>query len=154
MKKNGLYLLALISFTTMVSCHSSNKEEEAPEGREQTVTPVTVTSLSTEPMTDYIELNATSAFLRSAIIKASANGYVVSVNAHVRRPISANQVAFVLRTKESHTLGNTINLLDSTFKFSGTINISAGTSGYVSAVSHQAGDYVQEGEQLATINDV
>src|SRR5215471_4733020 len=131
MKKEALYILVLIIMLT--SCHSKTKEEESPEVKAETVTPVTVTSLSTEAMTDYIELNATSAFLRSAVVKASTNGYVVSADAHVGKMISADQVAFVIRTKESHTLGNTINLLDSTFKFSGTINIKAGTTGYVSA---------------------
>ena len=68
--------------------------------------------------------------------------------------VSASQNVFVLKTKEAQTLGNTINLLDSSFKFSGIINIRAGTSGYVSEVNHQPGDYVQEGEQLAVISDI
>ena len=61
---------------------------------------------------------------------------------------------FVLKTKEAESIGNTINLLDTSFRFSGIINIRAGTSGYVSELNHQAGDYVQEGEQLAVISDI
>src|SRR2546423_511747 len=61
---------------------------------------------------------------------------------------------FTLKTKEAQSIGNTISALDSSFKFSGIIPVRAGTSGYVAEVDHQAGDYVQEGEQLAVINDV
>lgn len=105
-------------------------------------------------MAEYIELNATSSFTRQAYIKASSNGYITSVNSQVGKLVSANQNIVTLRTKESQTLGNTINLLDSSFKFSGTITIKAGAAGYLLAVNHQPGDYVQEGEQLAVINDI
>ena len=64
------------------------------------------------------------------------------------------QNVFVLKTKEAQSIGNAINALDSTFKFSGIINIKAGTTGYISEINHEPGDYVQEGEQLAVINDL
>jgi multidrug efflux pump subunit AcrA (membrane-fusion protein) len=105
-------------------------------------------------MAEYIELNATSTFLQKAFVKASTNGYISSVAAQVGKMISSNQTAFVLKTKEAQSIGNSINVLDSSFKFSGIINIRAGTSGYVSEVNHQPGDYVQEGEQLAVISDI
>ena len=73
---------------------------------------------------------------------------------HSRKDGLPGSKYFVLKTEEAQTLGNTINLLDSSFKFSGVINIKAGITGYVSEVNHQKGDYVQEGEQLATISDL
>jgi multidrug efflux pump subunit AcrA (membrane-fusion protein) len=151
MKKANSYILFLLIIA--VSCHSKETEETIT-AEQETITPVTVTSISTEPMAEYIELNATSTFLLKAFVKASSNGYIKSVNAQVGKMISAGQNAFVLKTKEAQSIGNTINLLDSSFKFSGVINIKAGTSGYVSEINHQEGDYVQEGEQLAVINDI
>jgi biotin carboxyl carrier protein len=151
MKKTGLYFLLLCMLSA--SCHSKTKETTTEE-KQQTITPVTVTSVNTEPMTEYIELNATSTFLQSAVVKASSNGYITSVNAQKGKLVSPGQIVFVLKTKEAQTLGNTINLLDSSFKFSGVIQIQAGTTGYVSEVNHQPGDFVQEGEQLAVISDI
>jgi multidrug efflux pump subunit AcrA (membrane-fusion protein) len=151
MKKVNSYILFLLIIA--VSCHSKETEETIT-AEQETITPVTVTSMSTEPMAEYIELNATSTFLLKAFVKASSNGYIKSVNAQVGKMISAGQNAFVLKTKEAQSIGNTINLLDSSYKFSGIINIKAGTSGYVSEINHQEGDYVQEGEQLAVINDI
>ncbi len=152
MQKHYLYLL-LLPVITIVSCHSKSMETTTEEETE-IITPVTVTSINTDPMAEYIELNATSAFLQKAYVKASANGYIRSVNIQVNKMVSGSQTAFVLKTKEAQSIGNTINLLDTSFKFSGIINIKAGTTGYISELNHQAGDYVQEGEQLAVISDI
>jgi len=151
MKTNVQYLLLL---WIVSSCHSKTAEETTTAGEQETVTPVTVTSVTGGPMAEYIELNATSTFLQSAVIKATANGYVTAVNAQIGNLVSAGQNVFVLITKEAKSIGNDINRLDSSFKFTGTIHVKSGITGYVSEISHQVGDYVQEGEQLAAVNDV
>lgn len=150
MRKIIFYFLIL---SLAASCHSKKTEEAAPLEPE-IITPVTVTSVSTDAMAEYIELNATSTFLQKAYVKASTAGYIKSANAQIGKMISSGQTAFVLKTKEAQSIGNTINLLDTSFRFSGIINIKAGTTGYVSELNHQPGDYVQEGEQLAVISDI
>jgi len=152
MKKIRLYFLILGAI--LISCQSKKTEETIIEEEQETVTPVTVTSIVTETMDEYIELNATSTFLQQGFVKASANGYVQAVNAQVGKMVSSQQRVFVLKTKEAQSIGNAINALDSTFKFFGIINIKAGTTGYISEINHEPGDYVQEGEQLAVINDL
>jgi len=152
MKKISLYFLILGAILS--SCQSKKTEETIIEEEQETITPVTVTSIATETMDEYIELNATSTFLQQGFVKASANGYVQSVNAQVGKMVSSEQRVFVLKTKEAQSIGNAINALDSTFKFFGIINIKAGTTGYISEINHEPGDYVQEGEQLAVVNDV
>jgi multidrug efflux pump subunit AcrA (membrane-fusion protein) len=144
----------LILGAILSSCQSKKTEETIIEEEQETITPVTVTSIATETMDEYIELNATSTFLQQGFVKASANGYVQSVNAQVGKMVSSQQRVFVLKTKEAQSIGNAINALDSTFKFFGIINIKAGTTGYISEINHEPGDYVQEGEQLAVVNDV
>ena len=152
MKKISLYFLILGAILS--SCQSKKTEETIIEEEQETITPVTVTSIATETMDEYIELNATSTFLQQGFVKASANGYIQSVNAQVGKMVSSEQRVFVLKTKEAQSIGNAINALDSTFKFFGIINIKAGTTGYISEINHEPGDYVQEGEQLAVVNDV
>src|SRR5678815_2191831 len=114
MKTNVQYLLLL---WIVSSCHSKTAEETTTAGEQETVTPVTVTSVTGGPMAEYIELNATSTFLQSAVIKANANGYVTAVNAQIGNLVSAGQNVFVLITKEAKSVGNDINRLDSSFKF-------------------------------------
>ena len=151
MRKKFYYFL-LLSLTA-ISCRSK-KEPEDKVNEPEIITPVTVTTVNTGAMSDYIELNATSAFLQKAYVKASTAGYIRSVNAQPGKMISSGQTAFVLKTKEAQSIGNTINLLDTSFKFSGIIAIKAGTTGYITELNHQPGDYVQEGEQLAVISDI
>jgi hypothetical protein len=148
-KLQSFILLVSISMT---ACHS--KQDAAAEDQEPTViTPVTITSIRRENMVEYVDLNATSAFLLKGIVKANSNGYLQASHIQPGKLVSSGETVFTLKTKEAQSIGNTINLLDTTFRFSGIINIKAGTTGYVSEVDHEPGDFVQEGEQLAVIND-
>lgn len=142
-------------FTTLLwfACNSKKEEKEEETITDEVQTPVTVTTIGTEPLIEYVELNAMSSFLQSSFIKATANGYVKSSNVKLGQFIRAGQVAFVMQTKEAKALGNTINELDPSFKFSGLIRINATQTGYITAVDHQVGDYVQDGEQLAVLSD-
>lgn len=142
--------LLLLFFSCKSKESSSDEEEVTPE---EVRTPVTVTSVETAELNDYVELNATSSFQQSNFIKASANGYLTSVNVKIGQMVHAGQQAFTLQTKEAHALGNTINKLDPSFHFSGVINIKAAASGYIQSLDHQVGDYVQDGEQLAVLAD-
>ncbi|MBO9682240.1 MAG: HlyD family efflux transporter periplasmic adaptor subunit [Flavisolibacter sp.] len=144
----GCLLLVLLSCKSKEP--SSDDEEVVPE---EVRTPVTVTFVETTELNDYVELNATSSFQQSNFIKASANGYLTSVNVRLGQIVHAGQPAFTLQTKEAHALGNTINKLDPSFHFSGIINIRASASGYIQSLDHQVGDYVQDGEQLAVLSD-
>ncbi len=150
MKK--LIYLNLSFFIIVSACHK--KETTTDEvSADQIQTPVTVTSIQYEPLEEYIDLNATASFLQNSFIKSSANGYISSVNIHLGQQVSAGQTAFVLKTKEAQALGNTINALDSSFHFSGVITIRINQHGFITELTHQAGDYVQDGEQLAVISD-
>ena len=134
------------------SCRTGEaaREEEPPADVQ---TPVTVTTISHDPLADYIELNATSAFLQKSYVKANTNGYLTSVRTVLGKQVSSGQVLFTVQTKESQAIGNTIDILDSTIRFSGVNTIKAGSSGYVTELNHQGGEYVQDGEQLAVITN-
>jgi multidrug efflux pump subunit AcrA (membrane-fusion protein) len=138
----------------LICCHHASSESEEQEvSPEQIQTPVTVTSISNQPLTEYAELNATSAFLQDNIVKSNVNGYVKSVNTKIGQHVTAGQTLFILKTKEAESLGSTIDKLDSSFHFSGIVRITAPETGYVTLLPHQVGDYVQDGEQLAEISD-
>ncbi len=139
----------------MASC--SGKHEAATTTAEapaaSTKTPVTITTISNQPLTEYAELNATSQFMQKNYVKANVNGYIQTVNAAPGKYVSPGQTLFTLKTKEAQSIGNAVNKLDPSFRFSGISSIKASGQGYITVLSHQAGDYVQDGEQLAIIND-
>lgn len=129
---------------------STPAEDAAPA---DVVTPVTVVNATKDTMTDYIELNATATFLLKTFIKSNANGYLHSSDVRLGQPVSKGKLLFSITTKEAQSIGNAVNKLDSTFKFSGTNAIHAAASGFITQLDHQQGDYVQDGEQLAVISN-
>jgi len=148
-----LFVPGVFAIFTLLFCgcqsSSTDSTEETPEVR----TPVTVTSVSVRPLNEYIELNATSTYLQQNFVKSNLNGYIQKSNIKFGDLVHRGEALFVLKTKEASAIGNAVNQLDSTFKFSGTNVIRADVSGYVMQLNQQQGDYVQDGEQLAVISD-
>ncbi len=139
---------------TCSACHSTSKPDAvAEDSAVETVTPVTITGISIQPLQDMVELNATSSFLLKTTVKATANGYLREVNAQLGKYVSRGQDLFVIKTKEAENLGNTVNQLDTSFHFTGTIHIKSPGNGYITQLAITAGDYVQDGDQLATITN-
>ena len=141
----------ILLITMFVSCKGKSEADEAVP--EPTVTPVTVTTIDSQPMEESIELNATSTFLQKWIVRANATGYLKSANVQLNRMVGRGQTLYTVKTKEAESIGNSINLLDSGFRFSGVNSIRANGSGFVSQIDKQPGDYVQDGDQLAVITD-
>ncbi|MBS1586043.1 MAG: efflux RND transporter periplasmic adaptor subunit [Bacteroidetes bacterium] len=136
----------------LLSCGSGKGSDEAVIADVQT--PVTVTSISTDTLAEYVDLNATATFLQKSYVKANINGYVQNVSTEIGKYVHEGQQLFALKTKEAQAIGSDVNKLDPTFKFSGINYIKASSHGYVNQLNHQVGDYVQDGEQLAVINDM
>ncbi|HWH62936.1 MAG TPA: HlyD family efflux transporter periplasmic adaptor subunit [Ginsengibacter sp.] len=148
-----IYFLLLLFFCAMVAACSNSDTNSADSAAPEIRTPVTVTSVSYAPLQEFIELNATSSFLQKSYVKSNVNGYVKKVYIKIGDFVNAGQRLFVLKTKEAEAIGNSVNQLDSGFKFSGVNIITDNTNGYVAQLDHQEGDYVQDGEQLAVISD-
>jgi len=148
---NKLIIVAALGICFCWACHSADPASPA----EETVpsTPVTAAPVQFGLVADSLELNASSAFLQNSYVKSIAAGYIKSVLIKPGDFVSNGQLLFTLETKESAVIGNTINNLDTSFKFSGLIRIPAKDHGFITQLNHQPGDYVQDGEQLAVISD-
>jgi multidrug efflux pump subunit AcrA (membrane-fusion protein) len=151
--KKTFFIPFWIMTLLLFSCKSKEDDPKADPPKAEVQTPVTVTSISNEQLAEYVELNAMSSYLQSSFIKATANGYIKSSHVKPGQFVRAGQLAFLMQTKEAKALGNTINSLDPSFNFSGLIKINASQTGYITAIDHQPGDYVQDGEQLAVLSD-
>lgn len=136
---------------TLSSC--SNSDPAATADTPSPVTPVQITYISDSTLAEYVELSAVSAYLEKSFVKANINGYIEKANAGTGQKVGSGQNLFTLVTKEARSIGNTVNKLDPGFKFSGISNIRAEQSGIILQVNHQEGDYVQDGEALATISN-
>ena len=146
------YLTLYFAGFLLYSC-STPPDAAVEEAPVETITPVTITHILTTPIIDSVVLNATSSFRLKTFIKANATGYLEIVNAQLGAFIQKGAEVFAIKTKESSALGNTINVLDTSFRFTGLIPIRAAGSGYVTMLNYTKGDYVQDGDQLAAISD-
>ncbi|HEY9534741.1 MAG TPA: HlyD family efflux transporter periplasmic adaptor subunit [Mucilaginibacter sp.] len=146
-------VMLLFAAFALSACNGGDNSSADEESTVSAVTPVTVTHIETGPLSDTIILNAISVFLQKSYVKANAIGYIEQVKVKPGQYVGKGQLLFTIKTKEAQSIGNTINVLDTTFKFSGVNQIRAASSGYVTQMTHQLGDYVQDGEQLAVISD-
>ena len=143
--KIGLLLFILMS---LVSCKSNTEttEETTPEAK----TPVTVTTVENIPMSETFNLNAVSTFQKKSTVKSSITGYIEKVYANNGDYVQAGKPLFIIKTKEAKALSG-IKLTDTLFHFKGQQTITAATSGIITEVTKQLGDYVAEGDQVAII---
>ena len=154
-RRISMGVLIIVFLAVLASCKQGGAAaaDEAPP-QEAVQTPVTVTAVIIGSLAEYIELNATSSFMQKNYIKANANGYLRSNFTQPGQYVNAGQVLFTITTKEAQSIGNAVNKLDSSFRFSGVNTIKAAGRGFITQLNHQAGDYVQDGEQLAVISDL
>jgi multidrug efflux pump subunit AcrA (membrane-fusion protein) len=145
-------VIIIICLFSTISCRHTN--ETNSKGITEGLTPVTVTYATFGNLTDAISLNATSAFLLKTSAKSDINGYLQKVNIHLGQRVSQGQELFIVRSKESEHLGNTISRLDTSLHFSGLVHVNSPAAGYITGLAYQAGDYVQDSEVLATISDL
>ncbi|WP_223191053.1 HlyD family efflux transporter periplasmic adaptor subunit [Pedobacter roseus] len=142
---------ALVAMSCLSACHSSEPTEETDNP--SPVTPVQITTPKDSSLSEYVELSAVSAYLEKSFVKANINGYVQRASAKTGQQVGSGTLLFTLITKEARSIGNTVNKLDPGFKFSGVSNIRSGQAGTIVQVNHQNGDYVQDGEALATVSN-
>jgi multidrug efflux pump subunit AcrA (membrane-fusion protein) len=115
-------------------------------------TPVTLQNPSFTSISDSIDLPAITTYLKRNVIKSSVAGVIESVSLVQGESISKGKEVFTLRTKEASVLRNN-QPADTSLGIRGLIKVFNPQDGVVSSVSHQAGDFVQEGDELAVVAD-
>ena len=141
----------------LAACHS-NAPADDPAAAEEADAPkpraaVTVGTVATDTLTDVLRLTGTSAYPAKDVLRATATGYVLAPVLVPGQHVAAGQTVFRLQTKESRTLHLDELTGDPKLKFSGLIRIQSARAGVLATVDKLAGDYVQDGEQLALTYD-
>jgi biotin carboxyl carrier protein len=149
--KYFIYSLAALIIITAAGCNQRTPVSESDE-EALVITPVTITPISYGPVTESIDLPAVTVYLNKSIVRSTTTGNVESISIGVGDVVKKNQLLYSIRTREASVVSSTLKE-DSTLSFSGIIKINASKEGVISTVSHQNGDFVQEGDELAVISD-
>ncbi len=150
--RNPIHIItiALATIVLICSCKSttdnSGDVQEVPE-------PVDITHVMNGNISYLTELNATSQYLKDHTINAPIAGYITAENCVPGSVTTGGDILFKIKTREAKALDQTDKSLAGNLDLKGITEIKAGTPGYISQVFHQAGDYVAEGENLATIKE-
>jgi hypothetical protein len=91
-----------------------------------------------------------SAFMIKNIIRSATTGTIEDISVIPGDFINKNQLLFTVKTREAMAVQNTQSG-DSSLNFKGIIKIFSPKEGIIGSISHQNGDFVQEGDELAVI---
>lgn len=138
--------------TALTACHPAATDEGDDEAV-NAKTPVSITNIYIKPMDESIELRATSQFLKKVLVKANSIGYIDDVTVNIGDAVSSGQTLFTLRTKEASAFENQNAIADTSLSFTGLLKIKAQKTGIITSLSHQKGDYVQDGDELGVISE-
>lgn len=115
-------------------------------------TPVTVGYPFLSAVTEYAEFNATTVFLKKEIIRSTFQGFVRKTYKNIGDRVVPGEVIFQLITKEA-SAADSIQLSFRGEAFRGRVDIKATSSGVLTEMNYNAGDFVSEAEQLAVITN-
>lgn len=138
---SSVNIISILFVLLFVSC-SSKDEDKKDEKIGATVKIVTPHSAA---MVDYLELNATTLFLKKEIVRTSFQGYIQSVSKNIGDIVKEGDELFLLKTKEA----NAISGSETGNKYS--VPIKAKSNGVITKIFYHSGDFISEGEQIAEI---
>jgi biotin carboxyl carrier protein len=138
----------------VISATACNRNKITSQDEEAAIviTPVTIVPISYKPVTETIDLPAVTTFINKNIVRSTTTGTVVSISIAPGDNVKKDQLLYTIITREASAINNSLKG-DSTLSFKGRINIIAPKEGVISSVSHQNGDFVQEGDELAVISE-
>ena len=152
-----LRILPFALLLPLAACHTGAPAANAPaDGEKAAVKPravVTVGAVQRDTVTDVLRLSALSAYPAKDVLRATTTGYLLAPVPVPGQRVAPGQTIFTLQTKESRVLHLDKLTGDPRLRFSGIILIKASQAGVLATVDKLAGDYVQDGEQLALSYD-
>ena len=146
------YLGLFFCFSMLIisSCSNKTADESVPD---PVRTSVTITEPIAQGFTDFIQLNGNTQFQKKLTVRANITGYITSMKWKTGDHVSGGTLFCSIKTKEQAALQNVDSKEPSLKQFQTPINVFANASGILTAVNYSAGDFVNEGDILATITD-
>ncbi|MEP6677426.1 MAG: HlyD family efflux transporter periplasmic adaptor subunit, partial [Ferruginibacter sp.] len=123
------------------------------DATEKAKTAVTFIQPINHGFTDFIQLNGNTEFQKKMVVRATITGYITGMSWKTGDRISNGVLFCSIKTKEQDALENIDSREPSLKQFRTPLNVFANTSGILTAVNYSKGDFVNEGDVLATITD-
>ena len=138
-------------FVAVVSSCINQKSED--ESSFKAYPKVRSTGVTYGVIRDYVEMNATSSYLKTSVISSPIDGYILHTYVEPGQIAEAGQVLYTIQTRESRALKSQDTEAPDSFDFTGTDTIRSRSEGYIAESFHQEGDFVTPGERLLTLKE-
>ena len=143
-------VIALVSLGIITACgNQRSTPEKEPEHR----TPVTVTEPVYRDISEIVDLPAITEYLVRNVVRSSTTGIIETISVSPGEAVNRGQLLFTIKTLEAAALKDSLPN-EANLAFRGIIKVPSPKSGIISEVMHQAGDFVQEGDELSVVADV
>lgn len=144
-----------ITFITITALLTACKQKDVPadEVPQHIKTKVTIVQPVQQSLTDYLQLNANTVFQKKVVVRANITGYIISMPWKAGDRIGSGTVFCTIKTKEQDALKNLDQREPSLKQFQQPIKITTSATGFITAVNYIQGDFVNEGDILATITE-
>jgi HlyD family secretion protein len=152
MKCKG-FVVYVIWFAILLLPACVNKTTTDEALPELVKTSITFTQPVTQGFTDYIQLNGNTQFQKKLVIRANITGYIISMPWKTGDHISNGTLFCSIKTKEQDALKNIDSKEPSLEQFQKPLSVLSNASGIFTAVNYSKGDFINEGDVLATITD-
>lgn len=147
------YLFFTGCFMVLYCTSCSNKTASNEPVAAPVKTSVTFTQPVSQGFTDNIILNGNTQFQKKLVLRANITGYITAMPWKTGDHISSGTLFCSIKTKEQDALKNIDSREPSLKQFQTPLNVFANASGIFTAVNYSKGDFVNEGDILATITD-
>jgi multidrug efflux pump subunit AcrA (membrane-fusion protein) len=145
-------LMELLLITVLFTA-CKQKEAATAEVQEPVKTAVTIVQPIQQSLTDYLQLNANTVFKKKVVVRANITGYIITMPWKVGDRISSGSLFCSIKTKEQDALKSIDQREPSLKQFQQPIKITTSAAGFITSVNYIQGDFVNEGDILATITE-
>lgn len=144
-------ILSILFTITALLPACKQKGTAAAEIHEAIKTRVTIVQPVQQSLTDFLDLNANTVFQKKVVVRANITGYIIAMPWKAGDRISSGSVFCSIKTKEQDALKSIDQREPSLKQFQQPIKVTTSAAGFITAVNYIPGDFVNEGDILATI---
>ncbi len=149
--KTVMGIFSVIAYVALLT--SCRQHEQNMTATDTEKVPVSVALVTRQPLVEYLTLNGVTLFQKKGNIRANATGYITSLTYKQSDAISSGNVFCTIQTKEQNALKEVSRLDSSLAKFSKPLSVISNATGMLASVAVMQGDYVAEGDILATVSE-
>lgn len=151
MKKYTINSVPIFLLLTLFSCN--RKDKVTSEDATLISTTVSITQPTRQNIVEYIHLNGVSVFQKRDNLRSTVTGYIRALKFRQGDKIKNGEIFCLVGTKEQEALKNLALTDTSLLKFKRPISIISNVSGIISNIALLEGDYVSEGDIIATVSE-